>query len=317
MDSMSSNQVWTLVDRPKGVKPVGCKWVYKCKNGVDREMTTFKARLVGKEYTQRPGVKSEETFSPIAMAKSIWIMLSIAAWYDYELEGFTVVGEEQKVYHLQKFIYGLKQASKAWNIRFDEVIQGYDFVKNNFDPCVYKKVSESSVVFLVLYVDDILLIGNDIRMLGDTKAWLSTQFSMKDLVVNLLCDNNRGYSATRNRDLITDPNLFLDDTIWPHKRWWEEVTFGWTESAQQKYSRFELTTSCHQSRLKRIYRAMLATEDNTKCWQLMLQSGTAVPNTPKRREEEGYSRLTKSDHSSLSDKHQKVSCGYPLGQMSD
>ncbi|KAL0289949.1 UNVERIFIED_CONTAM: Retrovirus-related Pol polyprotein from transposon TNT 1-94 [Sesamum calycinum] len=96
-------------------------------------------------------------------------------------EGFTVVGKEQKVCHLQRSIYGLKQASRSWNIRFDEFIQGYDFVKNNFDPCVYKKVSGSFVVFLVLYVDDILLIGNISKYWGDTKAWLSTLFSMKDL----------------------------------------------------------------------------------------------------------------------------------------
>ncbi|KAL0302427.1 UNVERIFIED_CONTAM: Retrovirus-related Pol polyprotein from transposon RE1, partial [Sesamum angustifolium] len=159
--------------------------------------------LVAKGYTQRPGVDFAETFSPVAMAKSIRILLARAAWYDYEiwqmdvktaflngfiedeiymdqLEGFTIVGEEQKVCHLQRSIYGLKQASRSWNIRFDEVTQGYDFVKNDFDPCVYK-VSGSSVLFLMLYVDDILLIGNDIKMLGDTKLWLSTQFSMKDL----------------------------------------------------------------------------------------------------------------------------------------
>ncbi|KAL0315387.1 UNVERIFIED_CONTAM: Copia protein [Sesamum radiatum] len=85
MDSMSSNQVWTLVDRPKGVKPVGCKWVYKRKIGADGEVTTFKARLVAKGYTQRPGVDFEETFSPVAMAKSIRILLAMAAWYDYEI----------------------------------------------------------------------------------------------------------------------------------------------------------------------------------------------------------------------------------------
>ncbi|KAL0458358.1 UNVERIFIED_CONTAM: Copia protein [Sesamum latifolium] len=62
-----------------------------------------------------------------------------------------------------------------------EVIRGYDFIKNDFDTCVYKKVSGSSIVFLVLYVDDILLIENDVKMLGDTKASLSTQFFMKDL----------------------------------------------------------------------------------------------------------------------------------------
>ncbi|KAL0286933.1 UNVERIFIED_CONTAM: Retrovirus-related Pol polyprotein from transposon RE1 [Sesamum radiatum] len=66
-------------------------------------------------------------------------------------------------------------------MHFDEVIQGYDFIKNDYDPCIYKKISGSSVAYLVLYVDDILLIGNDVKMLGDIKAWLSTQFSMKDM----------------------------------------------------------------------------------------------------------------------------------------
>ncbi|KAL0277990.1 UNVERIFIED_CONTAM: Retrovirus-related Pol polyprotein from transposon TNT 1-94 [Sesamum radiatum] len=64
---------------------------------------------------------------------------------------------------------------------FDEVIWGYDFIKNDCDPCIYKKIGGSSVVYLVLYVNDILLIANDVKMLGDIKAWLSTQFSMKDM----------------------------------------------------------------------------------------------------------------------------------------
>ncbi|KAL0457785.1 UNVERIFIED_CONTAM: Retrovirus-related Pol polyprotein from transposon RE2 [Sesamum latifolium] len=85
MNSMGSNQVWTLVDPPKGVRPVGCKWVYKRKLGADREVTAFKARLVAKGYTQRPGIDFEETYSLVAMAKSIRILLAIAAWYDYEI----------------------------------------------------------------------------------------------------------------------------------------------------------------------------------------------------------------------------------------
>ncbi|KAL0401828.1 UNVERIFIED_CONTAM: Retrovirus-related Pol polyprotein from transposon RE2 [Sesamum latifolium] len=89
-------------------------------------------------------------------------------------EGFTFVREEQKVFCLQRSIYGLKQASQSLNIYFDEIIWGYDFIKNESDRYVYKKISGSSVVYLVLYVDNILLIGNDVKMLGDTKAWLST-----------------------------------------------------------------------------------------------------------------------------------------------
>ncbi|KAL0445936.1 UNVERIFIED_CONTAM: Retrovirus-related Pol polyprotein from transposon RE2 [Sesamum latifolium] len=187
MYSMGSNQVWTLVDHPKGVRPLGCKWVYKRKLGANGEVTAFKARLVAKGYTQRPGVDFEETYSPVAMAKSIRILLAIAACFVEEEifmdqpEGFTTVGEEQKVCRFQKSIYGLKQASRSWNTRFDEVIRGYNFIKNDYDPCVYKKISGSSVAYLVLYVNDILLIGNDVKMLGDIKAWLFTQFSMKDM----------------------------------------------------------------------------------------------------------------------------------------
>ncbi|KAL0445787.1 UNVERIFIED_CONTAM: hypothetical protein Slati_1706600 [Sesamum latifolium] len=127
------------------------------------------------------------------MAKSIRILLAKAVWYDYEIwqmdvkmaflngyveeeifmdqpEGFTTVGEEQKVCRLQRSIYGLMQASRSWNTRFDEVIRGYDFIKNDYDPCIYKKISGSSIAYPVLYVDDILLIENDVKMLGDIKA---------------------------------------------------------------------------------------------------------------------------------------------------
>ncbi|KAL2465527.1 cysteine-rich RLK (RECEPTOR-like protein kinase) 8 [Abeliophyllum distichum] len=85
MESMYSNQVWELVDAPKGIKSIGCKWVYKRKRGVDGKVETFKARLVAKGFTQREGIDYEETFSPVAMLKSIRILLSIAAHYDYEV----------------------------------------------------------------------------------------------------------------------------------------------------------------------------------------------------------------------------------------
>ena len=85
MDSMYTNQVWTLVDAPEGVKPIGCKWIFKKKTDMEGNVQTYKARLVAKGYRQRHGVDYDETFSPVAMIKSIRIMLAIAAYFDYEI----------------------------------------------------------------------------------------------------------------------------------------------------------------------------------------------------------------------------------------
>ncbi|KAK0577895.1 hypothetical protein LWI29_001967 [Acer saccharum] len=185
IESMFDNKVWSLVDLPKGIKPIGCKWVYKRKRGMDGNVETFKARLVAKGYTQKEGIDYEETFSPVAMLKSIRILLSIAASLDLEIwqmdvktaflngsldesiymmqpEGFIEKGQMDKVYKLQKSIYGLKQASRSWNIRFDQAVKGFGFIQNPDEPCVYKRIKGDKLVFLILYVDDILLIGNDV-----------------------------------------------------------------------------------------------------------------------------------------------------------
>ena len=85
LDSMYSNQVWDLVKAPNDIKLVGCKWVYKRKRGIDGKVETFKAMPVAKWYIQKEDIDYEETFSPVAMLKSIRILLSIAAHYDYEI----------------------------------------------------------------------------------------------------------------------------------------------------------------------------------------------------------------------------------------
>ena len=101
--------------------------------------------------------------------------------YMTQPEGFISSGRVNLVCKLNRSIYRLKQASRSWNIHFDEIVKSFGFIKNVDKPCMYKKNSESAIVFLILYVDDILLIENDISILQSVKTWLSQKFFMKDL----------------------------------------------------------------------------------------------------------------------------------------
>ena len=112
-----------------------------------------------------------------------------------------------------KSIYALKQASRSWNIRFDEVVKGFAFIKNEEEACVYKKASESSVAFLILYVDDILLIGNDIPMLNSIKTSLKNSFSMKDLGEAAYILGIKIYRDRSKRHIGLSQDIYIDKVL--------------------------------------------------------------------------------------------------------
>ncbi|CAL8992142.1 unnamed protein product, partial [Prunus brigantina] len=97
-----------------------------------------------------------------------------------ELESMRKNGESM-VCKLNKSIYGLKQASRQWYMRFDEVIKTYGFTKNILDSCIYVKVSGRHFIILILYVDDILLASSNLTLLHDVKVFLSKHFEIIDL----------------------------------------------------------------------------------------------------------------------------------------
>ncbi|KAL1200754.1 Retrovirus-related Pol polyprotein from transposon TNT 1-94 [Cardamine amara subsp. amara] len=147
---MGVNKVWDLVELPDGFRSVGCKWIFKTKRDSKGNIERYKARLVAKGFTQKDGIDYTETFSPISKKDSLRIVLSLVAHYDLELhqmdvktaflngeleeevyidqpEGFVTAGKENLVCRLRKSIYGLKQVSRQWYLKFDNTILSYGF----------------------------------------------------------------------------------------------------------------------------------------------------------------------------------------------
>ena len=134
-------------------------------------LLSTKLNLSQKGFRQVQGIDYNEIFSTVAMLKSVRIMLAIATFYEIgqmdvktaflkwiflkeelymtQPEGFVDPKCTNKVCKLQRSIYGLVHASRSWNIHFDEVIKAYDFIQTFGEACIYKKVSGSSVAFLI------------------------------------------------------------------------------------------------------------------------------------------------------------------------
>lgn len=230
--SMQDNKVWDLVPLPEGVKPIGCKWIYKIKRDSQGNVIRHKARLVAKGCTQKEGIDYKETFSPVSSKDSLRIIMALVAHFGLELhqmdvktaflngdidesiymvqpESFESKDSKNMVCKLKKSIYGLKQASRQWYHKFHQVILSFGFEVNVVEDCVYQKFSGSKFMFLVLYVDDILLATNDMAMLYATKKFLSKQFEMKDLGeasfvlgIEILRDKSQGILRLSQRNYI-------------------------------------------------------------------------------------------------------------------
>ncbi|GJR31069.1 retrotransposon protein, putative, ty1-copia subclass [Tanacetum coccineum] len=240
IQSMMDNMVWVLVDLPPGCKTVGSKWLFKKKTDMDGIVYVYKAHLVAKGYSQLYGVDYEETFSHVADIRAIRILISIAAYYDYEIwqmdvktaflngyldediymvqpEGFVDPNHPRKVCKLQRFIYGLKQASRSWNKRFDEEIKRFGFAQNLDEPCVYQKASGSNVTFLILYVDDIIIMGNHIPSLRSVKDYLGKCFAMKDLGEAAFILRIKIYRDRSKRLIGLSQNAYMDKILKRYK----------------------------------------------------------------------------------------------------
>ena len=177
--------------------------MFKKKEGVlEVEASRFKARLVAKGYTQKEGVDFNEIFSPVVRHTSIRILLSLVVHKGLELHQLDIKTaflhgdlEEEiymaqpegyargvKVCLLQKSLYGLKQSPRQWYKKFDMFMLGIGFKRSTFDLCVYYKgLSNGEFIYLLLYVDDMLIACKHMDEIDNLKKLMSSKFEMKDL----------------------------------------------------------------------------------------------------------------------------------------
>jgi hypothetical protein len=163
----------------------------------------YKVRLVAKGYSHVERIDFGEIFSPVAKLTSIRFLLYVVVAFDFEVEqmdvnnaflhedleeeiymkqpeGFAVKGKKELVCKLKKSLYGLKQSPRMWYQKFDTYMLGLGFTRSKEDHCVYFKLIGDHLIYLVLYVDDMLLIGNK-EIIQDVKTQVASKFDMKDL----------------------------------------------------------------------------------------------------------------------------------------
>ncbi|WVY90035.1 hypothetical protein V8G54_035549 [Vigna mungo] len=202
LEALKKNSTWRLVDLPKGKKVIGSKWIFKKKEATPGgEKARYKARLVAKGFTQIEGVDYHEIFAPVVKHCSVRVLMAIVAHCNLHLEqldvrtaflhgdleetiymkqpdGFAV---DDRVCLLQKSLYGLKQSPRQWYRKFDDFLIKLNFKRCNYDDCVYTLNHGGETLYLLLYVDDILIASSDRGMIGETKARLADAFEMKEL----------------------------------------------------------------------------------------------------------------------------------------
>eukprot|EP00253_Pinus_taeda_P007048 PITA_07048 len=190
--SLLVNDTWDLVPLPKGRKLVRCKWVYITKFGPDGKVDKHKARFVAKGFSQVEGIDYTKTFSPIAKMNSIRLVLSLVAsskWEVHQVDVKSVFLHEEiymeqplgfiqtdssLVCQLKKSPYGLKQAPWAWYAKMDSFLIDTGFSRCHSDNTLYTKKVGKSLIILVLYVDDLILIGSDPNLINNVKSSLKS-----------------------------------------------------------------------------------------------------------------------------------------------
>jgi hypothetical protein len=202
-DSIVKKSAWEIVPIPIDKSMVGLRWIYKVKQVVDGSVEKYKATFVARGFSQIRGIDYDESFAPVARYSSIRSILALSTqmgWRIHEMDvktaflngiieeevyieqpkGFETFDRESHVCILKRSLYGLKQAPCAWYTRIDSYFTGLGFTKSEADENLYQIVVEGKILIIVLYVDDLILTGDE-QLIHLCKEDLAKEFEMKNL----------------------------------------------------------------------------------------------------------------------------------------
>lgn len=202
--ALHNNDTWDLIPCPKNANVVGSKWVFRIKYHSDGSIERHKARLVAQGFTQLPEVDFSHTFSPVVKAATVRIILALAVQHNWALHqldvknaflnglltkpvfmaqppGFVDPRFPHHVCRLKKALYGLKQAPLAWFQRFSTFLYTLGFCCSRADTSLFYYTRGSSTIYLLVYVDDIIITGNDNSLISRLISRVHKEFAIKDL----------------------------------------------------------------------------------------------------------------------------------------
>ena len=214
LKSLEKREVFgSITHTPRGVKPVGYKWVFVRKRNEKNEIVRYKARLVAQGFSQMPGIDYDETYSPVVDATTLRFLVSLTITKGLHMRLMDVVTAylygslDAEIYmkvpdglklpenhkpremfsiKLRKSLYGLKQSGRMWYNRLSDYLLKEGFKNNQITPCVFIKHSQSGFAIIAVYVDDLNIIGTP-RELESTVKYLMKEFEMKDLGKTKFC----------------------------------------------------------------------------------------------------------------------------------
>lgn len=216
-NSLMKNGTWELVDLPSGKMALPNKWVFKAKTDQQGKIIRYKARLVIKGYAQKKGIDYQEVYSPVVRYTSIRYLFALAAQHNFQIEQMDAVSaflqgiidteiymlqpemyrDGSQVCHLKKSIYGLKQASRLWNMKLSNVLKEMGIQQSKTDPCIYYNTEKG--IFIAVWVDDVILFTSQQTDVNELKGKLKLKLNMKDLGKASQCV---GLNITRSQNMI-------------------------------------------------------------------------------------------------------------------